>query len=103
MIFIPAAYLGTLRGPAVLYAFLPLVALAFGVARRSPPMLLLAFPATLVPAVTRIPRLASDAVYGPWTFALVGVGLVAYLLAAAALTADDAPAPPERTRPLAAS
>lgn len=103
MILIPALYLGTLRGPAVLYAVLPLIALGLGTARRSPPLLLLAYPATLVPAVTRIPRLLSDAVYGPTTFALVGIGLVAYLLAAAALTAEEAPAPPERTRVLAAA
>lgn len=100
MVLIPGLYLGTLRGPAVLYALLPLVALAAGVGRRSPPILLLLVPALLVPALVRTPRLLSDAVYGPTTFALIAIGLTAYVFAAAALTGDDAPDPAERVRPL---
>lgn len=101
---LPAAFAGGARSLAQLVAAaLPLAALLLGIARRSEGMLLGAFPAAVLVPVGLTPQLASMHVYGAWRFALVALGLVAYLLGVSFFTTFHEPPPPRSVRALSSA
>lgn len=95
LILVPALFTGALRGPVQhLGALIPLAALGIGLARRSVPWLLGAFPAALLLPITFAPRLVAGHVHGPWSFLLVAASLVGYLFTVSWFsTFRDLPAP----------
>jgi hypothetical protein len=104
MVVLPGLFVGALHdaGVAAAAAAAPAL-LAVGLWRRSEGVLLGWFPAAVLLPVVLAPTMASTQVYGPWRFAVVAVGLVAYLLGVAFFTTFHEPRQPVSVRPLASA
>jgi len=104
LIFFPGLFIGAWSSKLhVVVAAMPLLALGFGVWRRSEALLLFGFPTALLLPVGVAPDLVTLHVYGPIHFAVVALGLVAYLFGASVFTSFYEPPEPVSTRPLASS
>lgn len=104
VVILPASFAGALRSPLqIAAAALPVVALAGGLARRSERILLALFPAALLVPPALSPQMASPHVYSPLRFAVVAVGLVAYLLGVSFFTSFHEPPAPLSVRPLSSA
>jgi len=104
LVVFPGHFVGAWSGRlSIMVAVVPLMALALGVWRRSEAMLLFGFPTALLLPVAIAPDMVAVHVYGPIHFAVVAVGLVAYLFGASVLTSMEAPPPPAQVRPLTSS
>jgi hypothetical protein len=104
MVILPALFVGALRSSTVVAAACAAPAvLGLGLFRRSELVLLGAFPpAVLLPIVLR-PELGASHVYGPVRFAVVGLGLVAYLLGVSFFTTFHEPQRPVSERLLSSA
>jgi hypothetical protein len=101
IVILPAAFVGALHGaPRIAAAALPLAVLVLGLARRSEAVLLGLFPAAVLVPVSLQPQLASSHVYGPIRFALVAIGVVAYLFGVSFFTTFHEPPAPRSIRTL---
>lgn len=102
LVLVPGLYVGAFQGSryAALLATVPLVPLGVGLVRRSQHWLLLVYPAALLAPIAYAPRIVASNMHGPFTFTLVGLGVMAYLFGVSFFSSfRDAP-PPERTRRL---
>jgi hypothetical protein len=104
VVILPAAFVGGLHGTTGLaLRALPALVLLLGVARRSEAVLLALFPAATLVPIAIAPQMASAQVYGPIRFAVVALGLVAYLLGVSFFTTFHEPPAPVSSRPLSSS
>ncbi len=104
IVILPAAFVGALHGGGhVAAAVLPFGVLMFGLARRSEAILLGVFPAAVLVPVAIQPQLASSYVYGPVRFALVAIGVVAYLFGVSFFTTFHEPPAPRSVRLLSSA
>ena len=104
IVILPAVFIGALHGPAhVLSAALPFGVLMLGLARRSEGILLGLFPAAVLVPVSIDPALASQHVYGPVRFALVALGVIAYLFGVSFFTTFHEPPAPRSVRMLSSA
>jgi hypothetical protein len=104
IVILPAIFVSELNGPGrVLAALLPFAVLMLGLWRRSEAILLGLFPAALLVPVGIAPELASSHVYGPVRFAVVALGVVAYLFGVSFFTTFHEPPAPRSTRPLSSA
>lgn len=90
-------------GPSLVMGGLPLLLLFYGVWRRNEVVLLFGFPSALLVPIAMAPNMASMQVYGPARFAIVALGLLAFLFSASALTSFYEPPAPRHVRPLKSS
>ncbi len=101
IVVLPAAFVGALHGGTrEACAALPLVILMLGLWRRSEVILLGVFPAAVLVPIAVTPAMASSHVYGPIRFAIVAVGLVAYMLGVSFFTSFHEPPAPISIRQL---
>jgi hypothetical protein len=104
IVILPAAFVGVLGQKSVIAAALaPLAALIAGLVRRSELVLLGLFPAAVLLPISLAPQLASSHVYGPVRFALVALGVVAYLFGVSFFTTFHEPPAPRSIRPLSSA
>ena len=104
MVILPAAFVGALRSSTmVLATLLAPVALIAGLWRRSELILLGAFPTAILVPIALHPEMAASHVYGPIRFAVVAVGLVAYLLGVSFFTTFHEPQRPISERVLSSA
>jgi hypothetical protein len=104
IILLPAAFVGALRGKAMIAAaLLPFSVLIAGLWRRSEIVLLGLFPSALLVPIAIQPQLASSYVYGPVRFAFVALGVVAYLFGVSFFTTFHEPPAPKSVRPLSSA
>lgn len=104
IVILPAAFVGALRGGAmILAALLPFAVLVGGLVRRSELILLGLFPSALLVPISLQPQLASSYVYGPIRFGLVGLGVIAYLFGVSFFTTFHEPPAPRSVRPLSSA
>jgi hypothetical protein len=91
LLVVPGAYLGLLPGDLLLGGLLvaAIALLAGGIARRSPRLLLLGYPALLIAPVALRPDLCSPTVYRPAVLVPAAAALCAYLVCATLLCRDD--------------
>jgi hypothetical protein len=100
VVILPAVFLAALRGKLIVAALLPLGTLLLGLWRRSELVLLGLFPSALLVPISLEPALASSHVYGPLRFALVALGVIAYLFGVSFFTTFHEPPAPKSVRPL---
>ncbi len=101
IVILPAIFVGALHGSTrIAAAALPFVVLMLGLARRSEAMLLGLFPAAILVPVALQPQMASSFVYGPVRFALVALGVIAYLFGVSFFTTWHEPPAPRSIRGL---
>ena len=102
---LPAVFVGALRGGAmILAALLPFAMLMLGLARRSEVDPARAVSVGAARADRPQPQIASSHVYGPIRFALVALGVVAYLFGVSFFTTfHEPPAPRVDARPLSSA
>lgn len=104
IVILPAIFVGTLRTTGqIAAAALPFTVLLLGLARRSEAILLGLFPAALLVPVAVHPVMASSYVYGPIRFALVSIGVVAYLFGVSFFTTFHEPPAPRSVRGLSSA
>lgn len=105
LVFIPSLVTGAMSRHPALWAIapLPLVLLFFGVIRRSPLWLLLAYPASLLLPVAVDPRIASEGNAGRLSLIVSALSLVGFLFGAAYLSSYAAAEPPAGRRTLRSS
>ena len=104
IVILPAIFVGALHGVWRMAAALaPFAALLWGLAKRSEVILLGVFPAVVLVPVGLEPQLASQYVYGPIRFALVALGLVAYLFGVSFFTTFHEPPAPKSVRGLSSA
>lgn len=104
IVILPAIFVGALHGPArIVAALVPFGVLLLGLARRSEAILLGVFPAAVLVPVSINPALASSYVYGPVRFALVAIGVVAYLFGVSFFTTFHEPPAPRSVRMLSSA
>ena len=103
IVILPAVFVNALRGPMLALAMLPLAVLLLGMWRRSEIVLLGLFPAALLVPVGLRPEIASSYVYGPIRFALVGLGVIAYLFGVSFFTTFHEPPAPRSVRGLSSA
>jgi hypothetical protein len=104
IVILPAAFVGALRGGSMISAsILPFATLMVGLARRSELVLLGLFPSALLLPISMHPQIASSYVYGPIRFALVSLGVVAYLFGVSFFTTFHEPPAPRSIRPLSSA
>lgn len=104
VVLLPGLFVGAFRGDGVVYtAILPLPVLLIGLWRRSEAVLLGMFPAALLLPIALEPAMGSAHVYGPVRFAVVAIGLVAYLTGASVFTSFHEPPPPTSVRVLSSA
>ena len=103
IVILPAAFVGAFHGMRIPAAIFPFAVLVLGLARRSELVLLLLFPAALlVPVIVR-PDIAAGHVYGPIRFAIVALGVVAYLFGVSFFTTFHEPPAPRSVRALSSA
>jgi hypothetical protein len=101
IVVLPAAFVGALHGQTrMAVAALPVVVLLLGLLKRSEILLLGLFPAATLVPIAVSPPMASAHVYGPIRFAVVALGLVAYLLGVSYFTSFHEPPAPISVRKL---
>ena len=104
IVILPAIFIGALHGPGrILAALLPFAVLMLGLQRRSEVVLLGLFPAAVLVPVSLNPQLASSQVYGPLRFALVAIGVIAYLFGVSFFTTFHEPPAPRSVRMLSSA
>lgn len=104
VVVLPALFVGRFHTtPQLVAGCAPLLFLFIGVVRRADALLLLVFPSSLMVPVALSPDMVSNYVYGPTRFAVVCVGVIAYLFGVSFFTSFYEPAPPANVRPLASS
>jgi hypothetical protein len=104
IVILPAIFVGALHGTGrILATALPLVMLLLGLMRRSEGILLGLFPAALLVPIGVTPAMASSHVYGPIRFALVGLGVIAYLFSVSFFTTFHEPPQPRSIRSLSSA
>ncbi len=104
IVILPAAFVGALRGGTMIAGvLLPFGTLMVGLARRSELVLLGLFPSAMLVPISLQPQLASSYVYGPIRFALVALGVVAYLFGVSFFTTFHEPPAPRSIRPLSSA
>ncbi len=104
LLVVPGLFLGAFRSPLFLtLTLLPLTVLSVGLFRRSEILLLLGYPIALLLPAAAEPALFDESVFGPIRFALIAVGLAAYMFGASVFTFFHEPNPPERMRPLSSA
>jgi len=103
IVILPAIFVNALRGPALAAAALPFAVLVLGLVRRSETVLLGLFPAALLVPIGLRPEMASSHVYGPIRFALVALGVIAYLFGVAFFTTFHEPPAPRSVRGLSSA
>lgn len=104
VVILPAVFVGALHGASrVAAAVLPFAVLMLGLVRRSEAILLALFPAAVLVPVSLEPQLASAYVYGPIRFALVSLGVVAYLFGVSFFTTWHEPPAPRSVRGLSSA
>ncbi len=103
IVILPAVFVNALHGPAIPAAILPFAVLMLGLARRSETILLGLFPAALLVPIALKPDLASMNVYGPIRFALVAIGVIAYLFGVSFFTTFHEPPTPRSVRGLSSA
>ncbi len=104
IVILPAAFIGALRGgPNIAAAVLPFAVLLLGLARRSEGILLGLFPAALLIPIGLQPQMASSHVYGPVRFALVAIGVIAYLFGVSFFSTFHEPPAPRSVRGLSSA
>jgi hypothetical protein len=104
LVLLPALYGGALASRlAIALCALPLAVLAVGVVRRSEAVLLFGFPSVLLLPLATAPEAAQLHTQDPLRFALVAVGLVAYLFGASVFTSFHEAPTPASIRPLASA
>lgn len=104
IVILPAIFVGALHGAGALAAaFLPFGVLLLGLGRRSEGILLGAFPAAVLVPVSLQPQMATSYVYGPVRFALVAIGVIAYLFGVSFFTTFHEPPAPRSVRMLSSA
>ena len=104
IVILPAIFVSALRTPSqIAAATLPFTVLLLGLARRSEAILLGLFPAAVLVPVALHPVMASSHVYGPVRFALVALGVVAYLFGVSFFTTFHEPPAPRSVRGLSSA
>jgi hypothetical protein len=104
IVILPAIFVGALHGAGHIAAILlPFGVLLMGLGRRSEGILLGLFPAAVLVPVSLQPQLASSYVYGPVRFALVAIGVIAYLFGVSFFTTFHEPPAPKSIRPLSSA
>ncbi|CAN5207368.1 hypothetical protein BH11MYX1_BH11MYX1_32750 [soil metagenome] len=104
IVILPAFFVGALHGAGHIAAsILPFGVLLMGLGRRSEGILLGLFPAAVLVPVSLQPQLASSYVYGPVRFALVAIGVVAYLFGVSFFTTFHEPPAPRSVRMLSSA
>jgi predicted membrane channel-forming protein YqfA (hemolysin III family) len=104
IVILPAAFVGALHGTLHIFsAILPFGVLMLGLQRRSEAILLGLFPAAVLVPVAIQPTLASSHVYGPIRFALVALGVIAYLFGVSFFTTFHEPPAPRSVRGLSSA
>ncbi len=104
IVILPAIFVTALNTAGrVAAAALPLGMLLLGLARRSEAILLGLFPAALLVPIAIVPAMASSHVYGPIRYALVAVGVVAYLFSVSFFTTFHEPQQPRSIRGLSSA
>jgi len=103
VVILPAIFVHVLRGKMIVAALLPFGMLMLGLARRSELVLLGLFPSALLVPISINPALASSHVYGPIRFALVALGVIAYLFGVSFFTTFHEPPAPKSVRPLSSA
>jgi hypothetical protein len=104
IVILPAIFVGALHGAGHIAAILlPFGVLLMGLGRRSEGILLGLFPAAVLVPVSLQPQLASSYVYGPVRFALVAIGVIAYLFGVSFFTTFHEPPAPRSVRMLSSA
>jgi hypothetical protein len=103
IVILPAAFVGAFHGVRIPAAILPFAVLVLGLARRSESILLGLFPAALLVPVLVRPEIASEHVYGPVRFAIVALGVIAYLFGVSFFTTFHEPPAPRSIRGLSSA
>ena len=104
IVILPAAFVGALHGGlGIVASLLPFAVLVLGLLRRSESILLGLFPAALLVPVIARPEIATGHVYGPIRFAVVTLGVVAYLFGVSFFTTFHEPPAPRSVRPLSSA
>jgi hypothetical protein len=104
IVIVPALFQGLLHGAGrTLAAILPFGVLLLGLQRRSEGILLGVFPAAVLVPVSLQPQLAQASVYGPVRFALVALGVIAYLFGVSFFTTFHEPPAPRSVRMLSSA
>lgn len=103
VVILPAIFVSVLRGKMIVAALLPLAMLVLGLVRRSEVILLGLFPSALLVPISLSPSLASSHVYGPIRFALVALGVIAYLFGVSFFTTFHEPPAPTSVRQLSSA
>ena len=104
IVILPAMFVGALHGArALVAAALPFGVLLAGLVRRSEIVLLGLFPSAILVPVALHPAMASSHVYGPVRFALVALGVIAYLFGVAFFTTFHEPPAPRSVRGLSSA
>lgn len=103
IVILPAIFVNALHGPEIAAAMLPFAVLLLGLARRSETILLGLFPAAILVPVGLRPEMASSHVYGPIRFALVAIGVIAYLFGVSYFTTFHEPPAPKSVRGLSSA
>jgi hypothetical protein len=103
IVILPAIFVGALHGARIPAALLPFAVLILGLARRSESILLGVFPAALLVPVIVKPEIASGHVYGPVRFAVVALGVCAYLFGVSFFTTFHEPPAPRSVRGLSSA
>jgi len=104
IVILPAIFVGALRTTSqIAAAALPFTVLLLGLARRSEAILLGLFPAAVLVPVALHPAMASSHVYGPIRYALVAIGMVAYLFGVSFFTTFHEPPAPRSVRGLSSA
>ncbi|MBA3393185.1 MAG: hypothetical protein H0T89_11095 [Deltaproteobacteria bacterium] len=104
MVILPAIFIGALKTRGeIAAAALPFGVLMLGLARRSEGVMLGLFPAAVLIPIALNPELASSHVYGPIRFAIVALGVIAYLFGVAFFTSFHEPPAPRSVRGLSSA
>ena len=104
IVILPAIFVGALHGAGhIAAAMLPFGVLLMGLGRRSEGILLGVFPAAVLVPVSLQPQLATSYVYGPVRFALVAIGVIAYLFGVSFFTTFHEPPAPRSVRMLSSA
>jgi hypothetical protein len=104
IVILPAVFVHALHGGAMILAvLLPFAVLMYGLLRRSEIILLGLFPSALLVPISLSPGIASSHVYGPIRFALVALGVIAYLFGVSFFTTFHEPPAPRSVRPLSSA
>ncbi len=98
---LPGLFTGSWQGRAILIALFPLAVLGIGIWRRIESILLLGFPSALLVPVAAAPEIVAS--YSALRFAMVAIGLIAYLFGASVFASFYEPVKPVSSRQLSSA